>query len=113
MRPRILVNIANEGIGTVHTISYRMKWEKASIYVLVVIFNSFLLLVTPDYYSFWFLIFLALGAGICLVVILIDILQKRQRWKIALKFLALGVASYLLGLLCIIIRNYFLGYYSS
>lgn len=86
-----------------------MKWKKTFLYVIITIFNSFLLFTFSDYFS-WFLTILALGAMLCLVVIVSDIVEKRQRWKIVLKFLSLGVASYLLGILCFIIRDYFMGY---
>ena len=82
------------------------------LYLVIPILNSSLFFLIPDYY-FWFAVILSMGAIICLVIIVIDILGKTNKWKDALRILGLGVASYILGILMIVIRNYFLGYYSN
>jgi hypothetical protein len=80
------------------------------LYLVIPILNSFLFAIIPDYY-FWFLVILAMSVFICLSVIVIDILGKTSNWKNALKILGIGVASYILGILLVITRNYFLHYY--
>ena len=89
-----------------------MKRENKFLYLVIPLCNSLLFFLIPDYY-FWFAVILAIGAFMCLLIILIDILRKTNKWKYALKTLGLGGASYVLGILLIVIRNYFLGYYSS
>ena len=90
----------------------RMIGKNKFLYLLIPILNSFLFFLIPEYY-FWFAVILSIGAFICLVIIVIDILGKTDKWKDALKILGLGAASYILGILLIVIRNYFLGYYSN
>jgi hypothetical protein len=89
-----------------------MKGRNKYLYLGIPIFNSFLFFLIPDYY-FWFAVILSIGTCMCLVIIVIDIFGKTNKWKDALKMLGLGVASYILGILLIVIRNYFLGYYSN
>jgi hypothetical protein len=89
-----------------------MKRKNWVLYLVIMVLNSFLLAIIPDYY-FWCLIILSIGAFICLAVIVIDIFGKTGNWKNALKLFGLGVASYILGILMVVARNYFLHYYSN
>ncbi len=89
-----------------------MKAKNRLLYLLIPVFNSFLFFIIPDYY-FWFLVILSIGASIFLAVVVVDLFEKTSKWKLALKLLGLGVASYILGILLIIARNYFLGYFSG
>jgi hypothetical protein len=83
-----------------------------SLYFIIPVANSLLVLVIPDYY-FWFAVALIIGAITGLIIFLIDIVKRTNRWKYALKLLGLGIGSYILGVGLIMIRNYFLGYYSK
>lgn len=89
-----------------------MMEKRNSLYVAIAVLNSFLFLFIPDYF-FWFVAVLAIGGLICLVILVNDMVRKTSRWKDALKIFGLGVASYLLGVLIMIIRNFLLGYYSK
>ncbi|HEY4110580.1 hypothetical protein [Puia sp.] len=89
-----------------------MKTNNKLLYIIIPIVNSLLFFVIPDYF-FWFAVVLFIGAFICLAIVAIDILDKTNNWKDALKILGIGAASYIVGILLIILRNYFLGYYSS
>ena len=83
-----------------------------SLYFIIPVVNSLLVLVIPDYY-FWFAVALIIGATTGLVIFAIDLVIKTNTWKHALKLLGLGIGSYILGVGLIMIRNYFLGYYSK
>jgi hypothetical protein len=85
--------------------------KKYYLYIILSIANAFLFLIIPDYF-FWFLMILCTVAFICLAVIVIDIFGKTNNWKKALIILGSVTGSYGLGLLTIVIRNYFLAYYS-
>ncbi|MFI5152549.1 MAG: hypothetical protein ACHQET_04400 [Chitinophagales bacterium] len=89
-----------------------MKERKLFYLFLGAIVNGLLFLVISDYY-FWFLVVLAVGAIFCITIICADILGKTTMWKKALPILGIGVFSWLSGILAIIIRNFFLGYFSN
>jgi hypothetical protein len=90
----------------------RMKGKNKLLYLGIAVCNSLLFFIVPDYY-FWFAVILLTGVFICLVIAVVDVVSKTKRWKHALTVLGLGGASYILGILLIVIRNYFLGYYSN
>jgi hypothetical protein len=89
-----------------------MNRKNKYLYLVILVLNSFLLAIIPDYY-FWCLMILSIGAFMCLAVIVIDIFGKTSNWKNALKLFGLGVTSYILGILLVVARNYFLHYYSN
>jgi hypothetical protein len=89
-----------------------MKGKNKFLYLIIPILNSFLFFLIPDYY-FWFAMILSIGAIMCLIIVVVDILKKTNKWKDALKIFGLGVASYILGIGLIVVRNYSLGYYSN
>jgi hypothetical protein len=76
------------------------------------IVNGLMFLVIPDYY-FWFLVLLAIGTIILLTIIVADLLRKTKNWKGVAIWLGFGILSWVVGILSIIVRNYFLGYYSN
>jgi hypothetical protein len=86
-----------------------MKTRK---YFLIAIMNSLLFLIVPDYF-FWFLVVVVIYFFFCLIIVIKDIIYKTEYWKQAFKILAFGTLSYILGILSIMIRNYFLGYYKN
>jgi hypothetical protein len=87
--------------------------RRRTLYLFIgAVANSALFFIIPDYY-FWFLAVMSVGAIICITIIVADILGKTKLWKGAIVWLAFGALSWLLGILAIIIRNYFLGYYSN
>jgi hypothetical protein len=88
------------------------KMKKYVLYLIISLLNSVLFLIIPDY-VFWFLMILFAAAFICFALILIDILGKTKKWKNALIILGFFALSYVVGILIIVIRNYFLGYYSN
>jgi multisubunit Na+/H+ antiporter MnhG subunit len=86
-----------------------MNWKKNIFFAIT---NGLLFLVIPDY-IFWALVLLGAGFIFCLAVFIIDLFKGSHRWENATKYLGWGVLSYIIGFVCIIIRNYSLGYYSG
>jgi len=83
------------------------------LYLLIgAVANSALFFIIPDYY-YWFLVIIVIGVMICVTIIFADILGKTKLWKRAIVWLGFGALSWVLGMLAVIVRNYFLGYYSS
>ena len=54
-----------------------------------------------------------MGAIIFITIVFVDYLGKTKMWKGAIVWLGFAVFSWLLGMLAIIARNYFLGYSSN
>jgi hypothetical protein len=58
-------------------------------------------------------VILSIGTSICLAIIVVDIFGKTKNWKGAMIIVGLGIGSYVLGMLIIMTRNYFQGYYAN
>ncbi|MBS1915856.1 MAG: hypothetical protein JST87_06235 [Bacteroidetes bacterium] len=87
--------------------------KQRNLYLFVgSVMNALLFLVIPDYY-FWFLIILAVCVAALVAIVFVDISGKTKMWKKAIFWVGFGLLSWILGMVTIIIRNYFLGYYKN
>ncbi|MBS1935894.1 MAG: hypothetical protein JST96_17980 [Bacteroidetes bacterium] len=87
--------------------------KQRNLYLFVgSVMNALLFLVIPDYY-FWFLIILAVCVAALVAIVFVDISGKTKMWKKAIVWVGFGLLSWILGMVTIIIRNYFLGYYKN